>query len=505
MMKGILLLSVLFPIIAGVLLLLLPESIILPKWPDGTYRRNGLLGYTAAALGLGAALTGWSLFRGTEAEVTLLFLNHGLELALRPDGIGRLFAAVSTIVWVLAGIFSFAYMKHETHEKRYFGFYLITYGVIIGLDLSGNLITMYLFYELMTLVSLPLVLHNGTREAVMAGMKYLAYSFAGAYMALFGLFFLYRNCTTLDFVAGGSLDMETLAAAGQSSVLLVAAFLMIVGYGVKAGMFPLHAWLPTAHPVAPAPASAALSGVIAKGGVLAIIRVIYYVLGMEFIKGTWVQYTWIVLALLTVFMGSMLACRETVLKKRLAYSTVSQISYILLGLSLLEPCAMTGALLQVAFHAVTKAALFLCAGAFISCTGRANTEELAGIGRQMPVTLWCYTFAALALIGIPPFCGFVGKWYLATGALSAEGIGVLSYIAPAVLLLSALLTAAYLLPVSIRGFLPGVSFDHAKTEKRREPLCMAAPLLVLAALTLLMGLFPNGLIQTVGTMIQPLF
>ena len=274
---------------------------------------------------------------------------------------------------------------------------------------------------------------------------------------------------------------------------------MIIGFGAKAGMFPLHSWLTAAHPAAPAPASAALSAVIVKGGVLALIRTVYYIVGPNFIRGTWVQTAWMTLTLLTIFMGSMLAYREKVLKKRLAYSTISQVSYILFGLSLLTPLGMTGALLHVVFHAGVKCALFLTAGIFIFRTGKTRVEEYTGIGKNMQVTLWCYTFASLALIGIPPFNGFISKWYLAQGALQSD-TGIFRMAGPVVLLLSALLTAGYLLPITIKGFLPGENFALMERKEaedcRREKLdIMSAALFALTVVTILIGLFPGPLIQ----------
>ena len=327
----------------------------------------------------------------------------------------------------------------------------------------------------------------------MAALKYLFYSMCGAYLGLFGIFFLYRYCDTLTFTAGGTLNR--ILAQGNQEILLAAVFVMLIGFGAKAGMFPLHAWLPAAHPVAPAPASAALSGIIVKSGVLAIIRVVYYIVGTDFIRGTWVQTAWIVLTLITIFMGSMLAYGEPVFKKRLAYSTVSQISYVLFGLALLTPTAMEGALLHTVFHAFVKCALFLTAGIFIFQTGKTRVEEYRGIGRKMPVTLWCYTFASLALIGIPPASGFISKWYLAEGALQAE-VGIFRWIGPVILLLSALLTAGYLLPVAMNGFFPGKELRE-EADKQEPHAAMLIPLIVLATLALVLGIWPNPLIEYV--------
>ena len=330
----------------------------------------------------------------------------------------------------------------------------------------------------------------------MAGLKYLFYSVAGAFLALFGIFFLTTICQDLRFVPGGILDEGMIL--GQEGLLLAAMCCMIVGFGTKAGMFPLHGWLPTAHPVAPAPASAVLSGVITKSGVLALIRVVFYIVGPKLIRGTWVQTVWMSLTLLTVFMGSMLAYKEPVMKKRLAYSTVSQVSYILFGLSLLEPTAFVGALSHVVFHSLVKNALFLSAGAVIFTTGWTRVRQMRGLGQVMPLLLGCYTVVSLSLVGIPPTSGFISKWYLAQGAL-ASGTGPFAWIGPVVLLISALLTAGYLLPLSIDGFLPGADFDDGEIRERglkgKEPsLKMLGPVFLLTAGALLFGCFPGPLL-----------
>lgn len=456
-----------------------------------------------------ALVTVWT----KDVEVTLFYLMDNIPVYFHIDALGRLFITVTSIVWLMAGFYAFHYMEHEGEEKRFFGFFLLVYSVLLALESAGNLITMYFFYELMTLTSMPLVLHNGSKEAVMASLKYLFYSMCGAYCALFGIYFLYRYCDTLNFTAGGTLNPAL--AAENSGILYVAVFMILIGFGTKAGMFPLHSWLTAAHPAAPAPASAALSSIIVKGGVLAVLRAVFYIVGPEFIRGTWVQTAWMSLTLLTVFMGSMLAYREKVFKKRLAYSTISQVSYILFGLSLLTPTGMTGALLHVVFHAFIKCALFLTAGIFIFRTGKTKVDEYIGIGKQMKITLWCYTLASLALIGIPPMSGFISKWYLAQGALQSD-TGIFRILGPVTLLLSALLTAGYLLPVTMKGFLPGKEYeggnDNAgmdRTEgrkKQKEPVDkMVAALLVLTVLTVILGVVPGSLIQYAGEIAASLY
>ena len=308
---SLILLSVFLPTVSGILLVVssfwehLKTGTAVEERKKGSLKRLhlyvGIILILTAILALAAAWTG-------EKEFTLFYLMKDIPIYFKVDNLGRFFVTFVSIVWVLAGIYSFTYMKHEGEEKGFFGCYLLVYGILIALDFSGNLVTFYLFYELMTLASVPLVMHSGMRESIMAGLKYLFYSMCGAYMGLFGIFFLYRYCDTLSFVEGGSLNAALVS--GNEKLLMIAVFSMLIGFGAKAGMFPLHAWLPTAHPVAPSPASAVLSGVIVKSGVLAMIRVVFYVAGAEFIRGTWVQTVWMILSLITVFMGSMLAYRS---------------------------------------------------------------------------------------------------------------------------------------------------------------------------------------------------
>ena len=485
-------LSVLFPVLSGIYLLVRKEM----------KKRKNLLIVTGASLIITAVLTTLALCLSGDSILTLFNLTDRLPILFKVDEISVIFAVMTVIIFVCAGIFSFEYMKHEEKEKRYYGFYLIVFGVLIALCFAGNLITFYLFFELLTLTSMPLVLHNGSHEAIMAGLKYLFYSLCGAYMALFGLYFIERYGNTLTFSPGGVISSA--AAAEHGEMLLGVAMLMLIGFGVKAGMFPLHAWLPAAHPVAPAPASAVLSAVIVKGGVLGIVRIVYYIFGASFLRGTWVQTAWMVLTLITIFMGSMLAYREPVLKKRLAYSTVSQLSYILFGLAVMNTGSVTGGLLHVLCHGFIKAALFLCAGAVIYMTGKTRVEELRGVGKEMPTLMWCYTIASLGLIGIPPTGGFISKWYLAEGSLNS-GIPGFRWIGPVILLISALLTAGYLLPITIQGFFPGADYDYSAFKKKKLSLFMTIPVLVLTILSVVIGLFPGYLIDYLSQMTAKIF
>lgn len=468
----------------------------------------------------------------------ILNINDALVISFGIDSIGRMFAAVSALTWTLIGFFSFEYLKKEQHRGRFLGMYILVFGILMGLCFAANLITYYAFYEFLTLSTFALVLHKQSREALMAGLKYMFYSFAGAYMVLFGLYFVYQYSPdpSMSFSLGGILDVARACNEGAlriaqdsagGGVLSVAMLLMLLGFGVKAGMFPMQAWLPTAHPIAPAPASAGLSAIIVKAGVLGIIRVIYYIFGAKLFSGSYVQTIVLILALITIFMGSMLAYREKLFKKRLAYSTVSQVSYILFGLFIgassvaslnggasvtdLLGCgfgdAFDGAMIQVAAHAFIKSALFLCSGVIIYQSGATYVHELKGIGKKMPILLGCYTIASLGLIGIPPFGGFTGKWYLCIGALETE-LPVFSWLGPVVLLISALLTAGYLLPIAIQGFLPGSDFEqevksssnsdlaeggkyHAYAVCQEPNAIMLVPIIILTLLSVIVGIWPS--------------
>lgn len=483
--------AIFVPILCGVCILAKPEF----------KSRKALIATASVGLVVTTVLSFTILLLG-DMQLHLFSIGENMEIFFHADKMGRIFMTIVMIVLPLVCIYAFEYMGHYEQEQRFFGFYLMVYGVLLALSYAGNIVTFYLFYEMMSIFSMPLVFHFRTREAVMAGLKYLFYSLTGAYCVLFGIYFLNQYTTTLNFTAGGTLDMAKVA--GNEGLLLVVAMSMIVGFGVKAGMIPLHAWLPNAHPIAPAPASAALSAIIVKMGVFGVMRVVYYLFGVNFLRGTWVQYTWIALTLITVFFGSMMAYRENVFKKRLAYSTVSQVSYILFGMSLMHPTALTGSLLHILFHAVIKSALFMSAGAVIYKCGIERVDEMRGIGKKMPRIMWCFTLCSLALIGIPPASGFISKWYLATGSLATE-IPVVSWLGPVVLLVSALLTAGYLLPIAIEGFFPGPDFDYEHLEKKDPTKQMLVPIMILAGLAILLGVFPNFFVGYMSELMQLLF
>lgn len=432
-----------------------------------------------------------SLFMLTNDTVLSMPLIAGrIDLSVGADRLGGIFALVVATGWLTVGVFSFKYLEHEENEDRFLAFQTLSLGAMMGVCYSRNLITMYLFFELATLLSMPLVLHEGDDKSTQAAMKYLFYSIAGAMAGLFFIFVVYNYTNDATFILGGNLNMEKVQRS--PALLLVASMAAIIGFGTKAGMYPMHGWLPTAHPVAPAPASALLSGIIAKAGVIAVIRCIYYTVGYEVLLGTWVQYTWIALGTITVLMGSMMAYKENILKKRLAYSTVSNISYIMLSLSVLSPLGLLGGIMHLIAHAAAKCVLFMAAGSIIFYTHNTTVSSLGKIGKKLPFTTIFFGISALSLIGIPPLSGFLSKWYISSAALSAE-MGVWGVVIPVTLIISAILTAGYLLPIVIDGFF-GTKQAKKGNAKEETVRIKESPLMVismgtLCALTVLCGLF----------------
>ena len=465
-------LSFLLPVVGAVL--------VFREKDNASRRRLTVLTVTASAV-----LAGLTALPGLGNDFFLLNLSRTLSLRFASDRLSLFFVLLVGFIWFFVEFHAFGYMKHEGNEPQFFGFFLLTYAALIALAFAKNAVTLYMCFELMTLCSMPLVLHNGSEQSRRASFAYLGYSTLGASLALMGFFMLAAQGNDLTFVFhGGQL-------VGDQKTLLAAAFLIILGFGAKAGMVPLQMWLTEAHPVAPSPASAVLSGLITKGGVLAIIRCTFQLFGRDMLRGTWVQTAILTLAIITIFTGSMLALREKVLKKRMAYSTISNVSYVLFGLFVFDEMGMgvVGAFLQIVFHALAKDALFLCAGSIIFATGKTRVDELKGIGRQMPVTMWCFAIASLSLIGIPPMGGFIAKYYLAMGALNTGS--ALATVGVVVLMVSALLTAFYLLPIVAAAFFPGRDYDAGeKCEVERK---MLVPPIVFSGLTVILGMFPLGL------------
>lgn len=453
------------------------------------FPRGGSKKQTAFMLLVQAALTGTIVYlvcKGEAPATTPIYFTDTLMFSLSMDSLAGFFCLLTAVCWLLTILYAYVYMKHEGKEPRFYAFLFLTEGMVLGSALAADLMTLYLFYELTTVLSFPLVLHSQNFKALLGAAKYLYYSVGGAFVALFGMAIL-SGSTSLSFTSGGHMTAEEL-----TPTLMLAIFMTVMGFSAKAGLFPLHNWLPSAHPVAPAPAHALLSGIIAKVGAIAVIRTLYCVVGAELLQGSWLQMVFLCLALVTIFMGSFMGCTENGLKKRLAYSSISQISYVLLGVFMLTPLGLTGGLLQLFFHAAAKIGVFQSAGAIIYLSDVSTIDRFPGLGKRLPVTMVCFTMLAMSLVGIPPFGGFHSKWYLATAALEALP-GAMGYVIPAILLASALFTAGYLFSPIARSFFPGKDFP-AQT-RIHEPAAMMLSLVVFSTTVLVLGLFPNGIIS----------
>ena len=435
----------------------------------------------------------WSvLMHGTTEVFHVIYFVENLSISFKIDGLTIVFAGLVSLLWPLATLYAFEYMEHEGHEKTFFMFYTITYGITLGIAFASDMLSMYFFYELLTLSTIPLVMHTLKREAILAVRKYIYYSLGGAAFALMGLVFLIVYGNTCEFVMGGVLNLDKIG--DKTNLLLWIYFFAFMGFGVKAAIWPLSSWLPQAG-VAPTPVTALLHAVaVVKAGVFAIIRLTYYSFGTEFLRGTWVQYAVMGFAMFTIVYGCSRAVKETHIKRRLAYSTVSNLSYIIFGVTIMTPLGLVGALCHLVCHAVMKICSFLCAGAFMHQTGKSYIYEMDGVGRKMPVVFGCCTGAALGLMGVPGLAGFVSKWNLAAAAVDSGN--VLAYLGIVCLLISALLTAIYMMTVVIRAFFPKKDFDAAALEGVADPgWKMCVPLLIFAAGVIGLGFGSGSLVE----------
>jgi len=407
-------------------------------------------------------------------------LAPDVPLVLRADPFGVFFATVSSSLWVLTTIYSIGYVRAlaERAQTRYFASFALSLFATVGLALAGNLLTFFCFFELLTVAAYPLVIHKGTDEAARAGRVYLAYTMTGGAALLGAVVWTHALAGRLDFQPGG-----ILGASGASAGTLWALFaLFVLGCGVKASIMPLHTWLPVAM-IAPTPVSALLHAVaVVKAGVFGLVRVVGFVFGPEVLGdlGAGAALAW--LAMATILLGSLAALAQDNLKRLLAFSTVSQLSYVVLGATLGAPDAFAGGVLHIASHAVLKITLFFCAGAISVVTHLEQVSELGGIGRRMPLTMTAFAAAALMLAGLPPGAAFVSKWRLLVGAAESA-----AWLAMTTLLLSTILNIAYFVPIIVRAFT-----GPAPAAIEEAPPAVLVPLLVTACAGLLLGLFPDA-------------
>lgn len=432
---------------------------------------------SAATLKLGIVL---SMLPGSLAGVVyvtrLIPFTPGISIEFRVDALGMFFGLVSSTLWVLTTIYAIGYMEPEHAKVRFFGFFALTLSTTIGIAFAGNLFTLFIFYEMLTICTYPLVIHEETPEAMKAGRKYLIYTFPAGALILIGIAFTFYLTETTTLSQPGILSLEH----GLVNLYSILA-LFVVGFGVKASIIPLHSWLPTAM-VAPTPVSALLHAVaVVKAGVFGLLRVMFNIFGAHLLKELGAGLLLAYIASFTIIGGSVIALLQDNLKRRLAYSTISQLSYIILGTALLTPLSVIGGVLHLANQAFQKITMFFVAGAIERKTGKTKISELEGIGHQMPWTMGAFTVSSLGFIGVPLFAAFITKWYICRGALEAH-----QPVFVAVMLISSLLNATYWFPIIHSAYFKQ---PETKYKVNEASWTLLLPTLICALYIIVLGTF----------------
>lgn len=423
-----------------------------------------------------------SVLAGGGFEFTIAEVIPGVPIALRVDAMGMFFALVASFLWLLTSIYSIGYMRalNEHAQTRYYASFAVAISATLGVAFSANLLTLYLFYEILSLSTYPLVTHEQNAEARKSGRKYLTYILGTSIaLALPGMLIVYSIAGTLEFKVGGI--MAGTGVTPQTLALVLVLFLF--GFA-KSGLMPFHGWLPAAM-VAPTPVSSFLHGVaVVKVGVFSILRVIFHILGPEQLVLADVGWIITTIASITIIVASLIALTQDNLKRRLAYSTIGQLSYMVLGAGMLTAAGMTGGLLHIAMHAFGKITLFFCAGAIFVAAGKKYISQMDGLGRRMPITYLAFFVGSLSIIGMPPFGGFISKWNLGIGAIESGQLLLL-----VVLLVSSLLNALYFFPIVYRGFFLPAAAGEPEGIKEAPAFCLV-PLSITAVCSMVLFFWP---------------
>ncbi|MGD2080041.1 MAG: monovalent cation/H+ antiporter subunit D family protein [Nitrospirota bacterium] len=423
------------------------------------------------------------VLEGKSYEFIAASIAPGLEISFRADALGMFFALTASFLWIITSVYSIGYVRslEEHAQTRYFSFFAVALSAAMGVAFSANLLTMFVFYEVLTLSTFPLVAHKETPEAMAGARRYLTYLLGTSLsFLLMAVILTYWKTGTLDFSPGGILRGEA------SGAFVAALFVLFVAGTAKAALMPLHSWLPAAM-VAPTPVSALLHAVaVVKAGVFVVIRLVLYVFGVDLLAeiGLGAALAWF--ASFTIIAASVIALKQDNLKLRLAYSTISQLSYIVLGVALLSPSGVTGSVVHIAMHAFSKITLFFVAGAIYVAAHKTNISELDGIGRRMPLTMGAFALGSISMIGMPPLAGFVSKWHLALGSVEAGMLPVL-----AVLAASTVLNACYFMPIVYRAFFR----EGDGGEVKEAPALMLVPLVLTAIGAVVLFFRPGELLE----------
>ena len=479
----LILLTLLVPLVGGALL-----GVIRPK----TDRTRA---WYVEAVVIATSILVWTvILTRTEEPFILYHLTDALPLSFRVDGMSCIFAGLVSLLWPIASLYGFEYMHHEGMERKFFSFFLVSFGVVMGIAFARNLFTMYMFYEYLTFATLPLVMHQMSRKSRYAGLIYLLFSIFGGALVFVAMMLLVRTGVNLEFVKGGMGVLK-----GDPTLVRWAFVAMLMGFGVKSAIFPMHYWLPTAS-VAPTPVTALLHAVaVVKSGVFAIGRAVFFVFGTEVLAGSFAQDIMMALASFTIVYGSLQALRTQHLKRRLAYSTVSNLSYIVFGLSVMTDGGLTGAAMHILFHGVIKITLFFCVGAILYRTGAEYLNEIHGYGKRMPVIMACYAICGLGLIGVPPFAAFTSKYEMATAAVASGN--PMAYIGIAALIISEVLTAIYIFQPVLAAYFPNKEMVIAQGKQGDPGKLMTVPIAALTAISVALAVYPDWLIRLIENLL----
>ncbi|MCB2018929.1 MAG: hypothetical protein KDF54_15695 [Hydrogenophaga sp.] len=453
------------------------------RWPN---LREGITLVTAALLLFCVLNILPSVLEGARPAVALLSVMPGLELAFKVEPLGMLFALVASGLWIVNSLYSIGYMRgnEEAHQTRFFVCFALALSATMGIAFAGNLFTLFVFYEVLTLITYPLVTHHGTDKARNGGRTYLGILMGTSVVFLLpALVFIWHLAGTTDFTPGGILG-------GQLGHGAMVGLLALCMFGIgKAALMPVHKWLPAAM-VAPTPVSALLHAVaVVKAGVFSVVKVIVYIFGLDTLAGSGLHGAadWLVFVSgFTIVSASVVALGADNLKRRLAYSTIGQLSYVVMAAAVLAPLSVLGAALHIAAHALGKITLFFAAGSIYTAAHKTEVSQLDGIGRRMPWTMTAFSIGALSMIGLPPAAGFVSKWFMLSGAMATE-----QWLAVIVIILSTLLNAGYFLPVIYRAFFVEPSQDDHDHPHGEAPLPMVIALCLTAAGTVLLFFLPD--------------
>ena len=475
--EQLILLAILLPLLASVLIVFVDKK---PNLRDGLSLITSLL-LLATILSLLP-----TVLAGEEPSVMLLEIAPGLPVKFVLEPLGMLFACVAALLWPINTLYSIGYMRgnNEQHQTRFYICFAVALSSTMGIAMAGNLLTLFICYELLTLSTYPLVTHKGTEEAKKAGRVYLGILLGTSIgFFLLAILWTWHLTGTLDFKAGGILSGKI---AGPELIILL--FLYVYGIG-KAALMPMHRWLPAAM-VAPTPVSALLHAVaVVKAGVFSVVKIVVYIFGLDMLTlsagADWILW----LAGLSILIASLVALRQDNLKRRLAYSTISQLSYVILAVFILAPLSTVAAALHIAAHAFGKITLFFAAGSIYTASHKTNISQLNGIGYRMPWTMMAFSIGAISMIGLPPTAGFISKWYMFMGAFQEQQV-----FAVVVIIASTLLNAAYFIPIIYAAWFKHPDQDN-ETKHGEAPWPIVIALMTTALFTLLLFFFPDVPLQ----------